>query len=89
MRSALNSTNVSLARRSRTPSFSSLRRRRPRFLFDLPGFIGMRVRRRGVGAFKDFGRDTYAEPEQFFSYRRSVHKGEPDYGRQISAIALV
>jgi len=61
----------------------------PRFLFDLPGFIGMRLRAAGIGAFEDLARDTYAEPEHFFSYRRSVHKGEPDYGRQVSAIALV
>jgi YfiH family protein len=59
------------------------------FLFDLPGFIGMHLRAAGVGAFEDLARDTYAEPEHFFSYRRSVHKGEPDYGRQVSAIALV
>ncbi len=63
--------------------------REPRFLFDLPGCIGMRLRAAGVGAFEDLARDTYAEPEHFFSYRRSVHKGEPDYGRHVSAIALV
>ncbi len=61
----------------------------PRFLFDLPGFIGARLRAAGIGAFEDLARDTYAEPAHFFSYRRSVHKAEPDYGRQISAIALV
>ncbi len=61
----------------------------PRFLFDLPGFIGMRLRAAGIGAFEDLARDTYASPENFFSYRRSVHKGEPDYGRQVSAIALL
>jgi copper oxidase (laccase) domain-containing protein len=60
----------------------------PRFLFDLPGFIAMRLRAAGVGAFEDLGRDTYADPAWFFSYRRSVHKAEPDYGRLISAIAL-
>ena len=60
-----------------------------RFMFDLAGFIGMRARMAGVGAFEDLALDTYAEPERFFSYRRSVHKTEPDYGRQISAIALV
>jgi YfiH family protein len=59
-----------------------------RFLFDLPGFIAMRLRAAGVGAFEDLGRDTYADPALFFSYRRSVHKAEPDYGRLVSAIAL-
>ena len=63
--------------------------REAHFQFDLPGFIGFRAREAGVGAFENLGRDTYAEPEQFFSYRRSVHRAEPDYGRLISAIALV
>ena len=31
---------------------------------------------------------TYAEPERFYSYRRATHRGEPDYGRLISAIVL-
>jgi len=58
-------------------------------LFDLPGFIAMRLEAAGTGAFEFLARDTYAEPDYFFSYRRSVHKNEPDYGRQIAAIALV
>ncbi|HEY8033787.1 MAG TPA: peptidoglycan editing factor PgeF [Methylocella sp.] len=58
-------------------------------MFDLPGFIAMRLRLAGVGLFEDLARDTYAEPESFYSYRRSVHKNEPDYGRQIAAIALL
>jgi polyphenol oxidase len=59
------------------------------YMFDLPGFIGMRLRRGGIGSFQDLARDTYAEPDCFYSYRRSVHKNEPDYGRQIAAIALI
>ena len=35
----------------------------------------------------DTGIDTYSD-ERFFSYRRSVHRGEPDYGRHVHAIAL-
>lgn len=59
------------------------------FLFDLPGFIGMRLTRAGIGTFADLALDTYADAETFYSYRRSVHRGEPDYGRQVAAIALV
>ena len=33
-------------------------------------------------------RCTYAEEDLFFSYRRTVHRNEPDYGRQLSAIVL-
>ena len=57
-------------------------------MFDLAGFIGMRLARTGIGHFEDIGRCTYAEPERFFSYRRSTHRAEPDYGRHINAIAL-
>ncbi|MCI0465873.1 MAG: peptidoglycan editing factor PgeF [Beijerinckiaceae bacterium] len=58
------------------------------FMFDLPGFIVMRLRAAGIGMFENLARDTYAEPQWFYSYRRSVHRNEPDYGRQIAAIAL-
>jgi YfiH family protein len=59
------------------------------FMFDLPAFIGARLRCAGIGRFEDLKLDTYAEPARFFSYRRSVHRNEPDYGRLVSAIALV
>jgi YfiH family protein len=60
-----------------------------RSLFDLPAFIAMRVARSGVENFEDLALDTYADEARFFSYRRSVHRGEPDYGRLVAAIALV
>ena len=58
------------------------------FMFDLPAFIGMRLTRAGVGSFEDLALDTYADPARFFSYRRSVHRAEPDYGRLVAAIML-
>jgi purine-nucleoside/S-methyl-5'-thioadenosine phosphorylase / adenosine deaminase len=57
-------------------------------LFDLAGYVASRLARAGIGRIDDLGRCTYAEPETFFSYRRSVHRGEPDYGRHLNAIAL-
>ncbi|HZJ12456.1 MAG TPA: laccase domain-containing protein, partial [Methyloceanibacter sp.] len=42
----------------------------------------------GVGAIADLGLCTYCEETRLFSYRRSQHHGEDDYGRQISAIVL-
>jgi YfiH family protein len=57
--------------------------------FDLPGFIGHRLRSAGVASFTDLALDTYADETRFFSYRRTTHRREPDYGRQIAAIALV
>ena len=57
-------------------------------LFDLPGFIALRLEQAGVGAIEDLGLDTYGDEARFFSYRRATHRGEPDYGRLIAAIAL-
>ena len=57
-------------------------------MFDLTGYIAERVRRAGIVQFEDLGLCTYAEPERFFSYRRTTRSGEPDYGRHINAIAL-
>ena len=57
-------------------------------LFDLPAFIGFRAQETGIGRFVDLGLCTYSDEERFFSYRRTTHRGEPDYGRLISAIAL-
>lgn len=56
-------------------------------MFDLPGFGLSRLRDLGVEAAWS-GHCTYSDPERFFSYRRSVHRNEADYGRLISAIAL-
>ena len=58
-------------------------------MFDLPGFIGARLSAAGVGGFVDLALDTYADDARFYSYRRSVHRAEPDYGRLVGAIALV
>lgn len=57
-------------------------------MFDLGGFIRMRLERAGISAIDDTGLDTYPE-QRFYSYRRSVHRGEPDYGRHVHAIALM
>jgi len=57
-------------------------------LFDLPGYIASRLAGAGVATIEDLARCTYAEPERFFSFRRTTHRGEPDYGRHVNAIAL-
>jgi YfiH family protein len=56
-------------------------------MFDLAAFIRMRLEKAGVLMIDDIGVDTYAD-ERFYSYRRSVHRKEPDYGRHVHAIAL-
>lgn len=57
-------------------------------LFDLPAFVLDRLHAAGVGACEWIGRDTYAQGDLFFSNRRSFKRGEDDYGRLLSAIAL-
>ena len=56
--------------------------------FDLPGFSLQRLRTAGIGSAQWLRRCTYSEPELFFSYRRTTHAGEADYGRLLSAIRL-
>jgi len=56
--------------------------------FDLEGYVAHRLNAAGIGRVDALGLDTRSEPERFFSYRRTTLAGEPDYGRQISVIAL-
>jgi len=56
--------------------------------FDLEGFVVSRLAAAGLSRIEALGEDTYSQPDRFFSYRRSTHRGEPNYGRQISLIAL-
>jgi polyphenol oxidase len=69
-------------------AFFSAAVRADHFMFDLPGFIGFRLQRAGIGKFENLGLDTYADPGRFYSFRRTTHRQEADYGRLISAIAL-
>ncbi len=60
-----------------------------RHLFDLVGLVAARLAAAGIDMVEVLAGDTYADAERFFSYRRSTHLGETDYGRQLSAIALI
>jgi polyphenol oxidase len=57
-------------------------------LFDLPGYIAARLAAAGIRRVEDLGHCTYSDTARFFSYRRSTHRKEPDYGRHINAIAI-
>ena len=57
-------------------------------MFDLPGYVAARLARAGVRDVILTGHDTYADEQGCFSNRRRVHRGEPDYGRQISVITI-
>ncbi|WP_439533243.1 peptidoglycan editing factor PgeF [Polymorphobacter sp.] len=56
--------------------------------FDLEGFVVHRLAAAGVRTIIATGIDTCADESRWFSYRRATHRGEPDYGRQLSLIAL-
>lgn len=56
--------------------------------FDLPAFILHKLNSCGLALAINMDRCTYGEEDLLFSFRRSTHRNEPDYGRQISAIAL-
>ena len=62
-------------------------RREGHAMFDLAGLIRKRLEQAGVLVIDDLGIDTYSD-ERFFSYRRSVHRAEADYGRHVHAIVL-
>jgi YfiH family protein len=57
-------------------------------MFDIAAYVRMRLEGAGIARIDDLGIDTYADETRCFSYRRSVHRNEPDYGRLINAIAL-
>ncbi|GGE18741.1 laccase domain protein [Polymorphobacter glacialis] len=64
------------------------RGRGDRFQFDLEGFVAMRLAAAGVRQVAALGIDTCPDDGRWFSFRRKTHRGELDYGRQVSVISL-
>jgi YfiH family protein len=56
--------------------------------FDLEAYVVHRLIAAGIDEVEALNLDTYSDADRFFSYRRSTHRGEADYGRQLSAIAI-
>jgi YfiH family protein len=56
--------------------------------FDLEGYVVHRLIAAGIDEVEALNLDTYVDSDRFYSYRRSTHRGEADYGRQLSAIAI-
>lgn len=56
--------------------------------FDLPGYVAARLGAAGIGAIDDLALDTYSLESRYYSFRRATHRGEPNYGRMLSLIAL-
>ncbi|HWW55938.1 MAG TPA: peptidoglycan editing factor PgeF [Sphingopyxis sp.] len=57
-------------------------------MFDIAAYVAARLAAAGVTRIAIGGQDTYAEADDYFSYRRACHKGENSYGRQLSVIGL-
>ena len=77
-----------LAQASDNEDFFAASPRAGHFLFDIQGYVGRCLKAAGVDRVETLARDTCAEETLFFSYRRSCQRGEPDYGRGLSAISL-
>lgn len=60
----------------------------PRWMFDLPGYISEKLKNSGCERIESLSRDTFSHPERYYSYRMASQRGDPNYGRQISLIAL-
>jgi polyphenol oxidase len=58
------------------------------YRFDLPGYVAHRLTAAGLASVETLGICTYPPENGFFSFRRTTHAGESDYGRQVSAILL-
>jgi YfiH family protein len=58
------------------------------FQFDLEAYVAHRLAAAGIRTVETLGLDTYSDEDGFYSFRRATHRGEPDYGRQISIIGL-
>jgi len=56
--------------------------------FDLEAYVVHRLIAAGIEEVEALNLDTYADPDRFFSFRLATHRGEADYGRQLSAIAI-
>ncbi len=58
------------------------------YQFDIEGYVAARLAAFGITVIECLGQDTYSQPDRFFSYRRSCHKGENGYGGQMALVGL-
>jgi YfiH family protein len=58
------------------------------YQFDIEGYVATRLAAAGITRVRCLGEDTYSQPERFFSYRRSCHRGENGYGGQMALIGI-
>jgi YfiH family protein len=63
--------------------------RERRFMFDLPGYLKLRMENAGIAEARDLGHCTYRDEASFFSFRRATHREQKAYGRLLSAIVIL
>lgn len=63
-------------------------KRAQHYQFDLEAYVVARIAAAGVTRVEAMGLDTYVDEDRFYSFRRATHRGEPDYGRQISLVGV-
>ncbi len=68
--------------------FFGAAQKKEHYMFDLAGFCALRLYESGLKEVHIWGLDTYVREDEFFSYRRTTHRQEKEYGRQISAIII-
>lgn len=77
-----------LARDARNEAYFKASPKDNHYQFNLPQFVLDQLSRLGLGTVHNSSIDTYANEDKFFSYRRTTHRNEADYGRGLSAIVL-
>lgn len=80
--------NPFLAHNPESARFFRAADRAGHLIFDLPAYVRDRLIKAGVQVLHDTEQDTFSQEDLYFSYRRSCHRQEPDYGRQMSIIAI-
>jgi YfiH family protein len=75
-----------LAQDPMNETFFAPSRKDGHYMFDLPGYVALRLRSAGIGTVLPSPADTCKEEARYFSYRRATLRGEADYGRELSLI---
>ena len=75
--------------RFETKRFFKPSTKKDHYMFDLPGYLNERLKNQNIASVTVLDLCTYRDEDRFFSYRRATHRGEAQYGRQVSAITLM
>ena len=88
MRSARSSKRAFVSADADNARFFARSSRMDHWQFDLPAYVAQRFKEANVESVEFLDACTYEREDEFFSYRRTTHRKESDYGRELSAIML-